>query len=78
MNKQLSTILFSAFLVLFIGFPSVTLGTKYAYDELNRLIQVRYDDGTIVKYTYDAMGNRLTQEIIPNQHKIRDRVSVRF
>jgi YD repeat-containing protein len=35
-------------------------GRQYVYDELNRLIQVIYEDGRIVSYTYDATGNRIT------------------
>lgn len=34
--------------------------TSYQYDNLNRLIQVIYNDGTVVNYTYDDLGNRLT------------------
>ena len=30
----------------------------YSYDELNRLTQVIYDDGTIINYAYDEIGNR--------------------
>jgi YD repeat-containing protein len=33
---------------------------NYAYDELNRLRSVEYEDGTIIEYTYDGAGNRLT------------------
>ena len=62
--------LFFIFLYIFITIPLLTLGTDYTYDSLNRLIPVRYDDGTTVKYTYDAMGNRLTQEVIPNQSPV--------
>jgi YD repeat-containing protein len=32
----------------------------YVYDELNRLIQVIYEDDRTVTYTYDAAGNRIT------------------
>lgn len=34
--------------------------TQYTYDELNRLTQVRYDDGRSISYTYDAAGNMLS------------------
>jgi YD repeat-containing protein len=34
--------------------------TGYSYDSLNRLTRVVYSDGTIIVYTYDAAGNRLT------------------
>ncbi len=36
------------------------VGRVYVYDELNRLIQVLYEDGRRVTYTYDASGNRIT------------------
>jgi YD repeat-containing protein len=36
------------------------VGRSYVYDELNRLIQVIYEDGRKVTYTYDASGNRIT------------------
>ena len=61
MNSKFSQILFFISLIAIITFPFISLATEYTYDSLNRLVQVRYDDGTTVKYTYDAMGNRLTQ-----------------
>ena len=36
------------------------VGRAYVYDELNRLIQIIYEDGRRVTYTYDASGNRIT------------------
>jgi len=35
----------------------------YTYDELDRLTQVVYDDGTIIEYTYDPAGNRLSRVV---------------
>lgn len=35
----------------------------YEYDNLNRLTKVTYADGTVVQYTYDAVGNRLTKTV---------------
>ena len=35
--------------------------TSYTYDSLNRLIGVFAADGSVIRYTYDAAGNRLTQ-----------------
>lgn len=41
----------------------VTDAATYKYDELNRLKQVNYEDGSLVKYTYDANGNIL--KVVP-------------
>ena len=30
----------------------------YSYDALNRLVEARYPDGTVVRYSYDPAGNR--------------------
>ncbi|MBF0527473.1 MAG: RHS repeat protein [Deltaproteobacteria bacterium] len=35
------------------------------YDNLGRLTQVTYDDGSTITYTYDANGNRLIQDAQP-------------
>jgi len=35
----------------------------YGYDSLNRLSQVEQADGTAVRYTYDAAGNRLAETV---------------
>ena len=40
--------------------PAVAGGVSYAYDSLNRLTNVDYGNGTIISYTYDAAGNRMT------------------
>jgi YD repeat-containing protein len=34
--------------------------TTYQYDELGRVIQVNYPDGSVIKYAYDAAGNRIS------------------
>jgi YD repeat-containing protein len=39
---------------------------QYTYDDLNRLAKVEYADGTVVEYSYDAAGNRLTTAVVPN------------
>lgn len=38
-------------------------GTTYIYDDLNRLTQVTYSNGTTINYTYDALGNRLSKTV---------------
>ena len=37
--------------------------TNYIYDELNRLIRVEYEDGTVVYYIYDKADNRLKTHV---------------
>ncbi|MEW6657340.1 MAG: hypothetical protein AB1424_01640 [Thermodesulfobacteriota bacterium] len=36
--------------------PAIT--AQYTYDNLNRLIEVRYEDGTIIHYTYEDASDR--------------------
>ena len=36
---------------------------SYTYDSLSRLTQATYADGTVIAYSYDAAGNRLSQNI---------------
>ncbi len=36
--------------------------THYTYDKLYRLTQTDYPDGTFSRYTYDELGNRLTEQ----------------
>ena len=45
---------------------------SYTYDANNQLIQVVYSNGTTVKYTYDALGNRLSKKVttIQKQHTV--------
>ena len=35
-------------------------GVSYLYDSLNRLTNVDYGNGSVISYSYDAAGNRLT------------------
>jgi YD repeat-containing protein len=54
-------------LIVFLFILLITSGqastAQYTYDNLNRLVQVQYDDGTIIQYTYDTAGNRLAKEV---------------
>ncbi|MBW2108849.1 MAG: RHS repeat protein [Deltaproteobacteria bacterium] len=36
---------------------------EYQYDDLNRLYEVVYPDGTTTTYAYDEVGNRLTKQV---------------
>jgi YD repeat-containing protein len=44
----------------FIATNTVAAGISYNYDSLNRLTNVDYGNGSVISYTYDAAGNRLT------------------
>lgn len=37
---------------------------NYSYDSLGRLTQVVYPDSSIIKYTYDPTGNRVSKKVI--------------
>lgn len=37
---------------------------SYKYDANNRLTKVTYSNGTMVTYTYDELGNRLSKKVI--------------
>jgi len=45
---------------------TTTVTITYAYDKLYRLTSASYSDGKVFTYTYDAVGNRLTQTTITN------------
>lgn len=57
--KRLSLVL--ALVVLFgLVLPCFAETVTYQYDDLYRLIKATYSDGTVIEYTYDAAGNRLS------------------
>ena len=37
-----------------------SFGVTFSYDSLNRLTKADYGNGSVINYTYDAAGNRLT------------------
>ena len=55
-------ILIIVFILILKSISAQTITNKY--DELGRLTQVIYPDSSIVKYTYDASGNRLHKAAI--------------
>lgn len=64
MRKQsIESILCAVFICLLGAAPGIAAIAQYTYDNLNRLVQVQYDDGTTIQYAYDAVGNRLTKEV---------------
>lgn len=48
----------------------ITIGhagtTSYQYDDLYRLKQVQRADGTVITYSYDELGNRLSKVVAPS------------
>jgi len=58
--KQIVCIVLFCF--LFIT-PGLAATAQYTYDNLNRLVQVQYDDGTTIQYSYDSVGNRLVKQV---------------
>ena len=57
------------FLIVFISFwvansfAQSPQKISYVYDDLSRLSEVNYPNGTKIVYTYDDLGNRQTQVI---------------
>lgn len=48
-----------AIVALLLTAPVTHAGSvTYIYDELNRLKEAHYEDGTVIKYSYDGAGNR--------------------
>lgn len=63
--KKLKISFFIIFLLVsMFFFTSDNFAATYKYDDLNRLVEAVYDDGTIVRYTYDGAGNILEVEVI--------------
>ncbi|HIJ76292.1 MAG TPA: RHS repeat protein [Deltaproteobacteria bacterium] len=62
-SRSIKTIVLAALLCLLPVAPGLAGSAQYTYDSLNRLIQVQYDDGATIQYTYDAAGNRLVKQV---------------
>ena len=67
MTSKVRRSLFLILTIILLFFASVISShgesAKYVYDELNRLIQIRYGDGTVINYSYDQAGNRIAESI---------------
>lgn len=53
-------------LVAWIMVPALSVfaeAIQYTYDDLDRLTRAEYEDGTVIEYSYDKAGNRLTKQI---------------
>lgn len=57
--NKLSTIVIGCLFCFIFTASSFPGSLIYKYDDLNRLEQVEYEDGTVIKYSYDEVGNRL-------------------
>lgn len=55
MKKFILLICLISFSVL--PFTETANAATYKYDERNRLIEVRYDNGHFIQYKYDSSGN---------------------
>ena len=73
--KKLTAVFVLAFVFVLCGFVSAQqtkeFKTYYKYDALNRLTNVVYDNGLEISYTYDAMGNRLSERMNTNRLKAK-------
>jgi YD repeat-containing protein len=56
-------IVWAVFFCLLLTAPGLAGTAQYTYDSSNRLVQVQYDDGTTIQYSYDAAGNRLVKQV---------------
>lgn len=55
--------LFFIFLCFSLTSYSFAGTVTYQYDNLNRLIRAKYSNGTVIAYTYDSAGNRLSKRV---------------
>ncbi len=62
-SKNLRLLLVVLTIAGFSSFAWATDPITYEYDSLNRLIRIAYPGGTVIEYTYDAAGNRLTRVV---------------
>ena len=65
-SKSKSNFILCVLASIMIIWPTIAKSAvvTYTYDNLNRLTNVEYDDGTTIAYTYDAAGNMLTKDIM--------------
>ena len=45
---------------------SVQRQITYNYDAVDRLVEARHSNGTLVRYTYDPAGNRTAAVVAPD------------
>ena len=64
LNEHIIKLIGGVIFLCLLGASAAMAGTaQYTYDNLDRLVQVQFDDGTTIQYTYDAVGNRLVKQV---------------
>ena len=66
MKRESSVIVGGAILGVFFAFGAAMADIQYFYDNTNRLMRVRYENGTNILYCYDEAGNRVAQVVGPD------------
>jgi len=65
-KSWLKCLVWAALFGILLATPALAGTAQYTYDSLNRLTQVQFDDGTTIRYAYDAAGNRLSRQVTPS------------
>jgi YD repeat-containing protein len=55
----------AACVLLAASVTGASAATSYSYDRAGRLIGITYDNGTTIRYSFDAAGNRLSSVAAP-------------
>ena len=55
---------------------SVVHAQTYTYDDFNRLTHVEYNDGTLVNFQYDKLGNRTGYTVTPGNGTCTPNLSI--
>lgn len=55
---------------------NIAAGIAYSYDSLNRLTNADYGNGSFIRYTYDAAGNRLTYSGVVTNDAVAPNVAI--
>jgi YD repeat-containing protein len=66
LGKEHKTLLLNCYLILLLFFANEALALNFSYDSLNRVTNVNYGNGSVISYTYDSAGNRLTYSAVTN------------
>jgi len=64
---------FSIILIVILLIASMGHAQTYVYDDMNRLVEVKYGGGAKVGFAYDKVGNR---ETVNEEFGLRDVIAV--